>query len=75
MLKDVEKSVRERFGERVRQLRAEHELTQEDLAYRSGVGRVFISQIENGHKEACLGVLDALAGSFKITLSELMKGV
>lgn len=71
----MKKNVRERFGERIRQLRAEHQLTQEDLAHRSGVGRVFISQVENGHKEACLGVLEALAGSFKITLSDLMKGV
>jgi len=71
----VKKNVRERFGARICQLRAEHQLTQEDLAYRSGVGRVFISQIENGHKEACLGVLEALAGSFKITLSDLMKDV
>ncbi len=71
----MKKNVRERFGERIRQLRAEHKLTQEDLAHHSGVGRVFISQMENGHKEVCLGVLEALAGSFKITLADLMKGV
>jgi transcriptional regulator with XRE-family HTH domain len=71
----VRKNLRQRFGERVRQLRADEGMTQEDLADCSGIGRVFISQIENGHKEACLGVMDALAGTFKITLSELFKDV
>jgi transcriptional regulator with XRE-family HTH domain len=50
-------------------------MTQEDLAHRSGIGRVFISQMENGHKDICLGTMEALAGSFKITLADLMKGV
>jgi transcriptional regulator with XRE-family HTH domain len=50
-------------------------MTQEDLADRSGIGRVFISQIENGHKESCLFIMDALAGTFKIILSELLKDV
>jgi transcriptional regulator with XRE-family HTH domain len=71
----VRKNLRQRFGERVRQLRSHAGLTQEDLADRSGIGRVFISQIENGHKEACLAVMDALAGTFKISLSELFKGI
>ena len=71
----MRKNLRQRFGERVRQLRADEGMTQEDLADRSGIGRVFISQIENGHKEACLGVMDALAGTFKITLSDLLKDI
>jgi len=67
--------VRQRFGDRVRQLRAEAGMSQEDLAYKSGVGRVFISQMENGHKEPCLDVMNALAGTFKITLADLMRGI
>jgi transcriptional regulator with XRE-family HTH domain len=67
--------VRQRFGERVRLLRGEAGMTQEDLADRSGIGRVFISQLENGHKEPCLDVMDALAGTFKISLADLLKGV
>lgn len=71
----MRKNLRQRFGERVKKLRHEAGMTQEDLADRSGIGRIFISQIENGHKEVCLGVMDALAGTFKITLSELLESV
>jgi putative transcriptional regulator len=59
----------------VKALRLEFGWTQEDLSEKAGVGRVFISQIENGHKDVCLGVMEALAGSFKISISELTRGV
>lgn len=49
--------------------------TQEDLADKAGVGRVFISQLENGHKDVCLGVMEAFAGCFKLSLSDLLKTV
>ncbi len=32
--------------------------TQEDLAGKSGIGRVFVSQMENGHKDVCLGIIE-----------------
>ncbi len=68
-------NTRERFGARIKALRLEKGWTQEDLAEKAGVGRVFISQMENGHKDVCLGVIEALADSFKISISELTKGV
>jgi transcriptional regulator with XRE-family HTH domain len=71
----VKPNTRERFGARIKALRLKAGWTQEDLAEKAGVGRVFISQMENGHKDVCLGVIEALAGSFKISLSELMKNV
>lgn len=52
----------------MKQLRKEAGMTQEDLTDRSGIGRVFISQIKNGNKEPCLDVIHALAGTFKITI-------
>ncbi len=69
------RNVQQRFGDRIKALRLEYNWTQEDLAHHSGVGRVFVSQVENGHKDVCLGVMDALAGCFKISLSDLMKSV
>jgi transcriptional regulator with XRE-family HTH domain len=71
----VLENIRQRFGARIRDLRAQRGWTQEDLADKAGVGRVFISQLENGHKDVCLGVMEALAGSFKISLAEMFKGI
>lgn len=71
----MQRNTRARLGDRVKALRLEYGYTQEDLSEKAGVGRVFISQLENGHKDVCLGVMEALAGSFKLTLSELLQGV
>jgi transcriptional regulator with XRE-family HTH domain len=71
----VRQNVRQRFGTRLKELRTAQNWTQEDLADKAGIGRVFISQMENGHKDVCLGVLETLADSFKVTVSELMRDV
>ena len=71
----MQRNTRKRFGDRIKVLRLKAGWTQEDLAEKAGIGRVFISQMENGHKDVCLGVIEALAGSFKISISELTKGV
>jgi len=68
----VQRNVRQRFGDRIKSLRLERGWTQEDLADKAGIGRVFISQMENGHKDVCLGIMEALSGCFKISLSDLM---
>lgn len=49
--------------------------SQEYLAEISGIGRVHISQLENGRREAGLRILETLAGAFEITASEFLKGV
>ena len=45
------------------------------LAELSGLGRIYISQLENGRKQACINTIEALAMSFELTISEFMKGV
>jgi transcriptional regulator with XRE-family HTH domain len=64
-----------RFGRRLRKLRDDRGWSQEYLAEISGIGRVHISQLENGRREAGLRVLEMLAGAFKITASEFLRGV
>ena len=43
------------------------------LAEISGIGRVHISELENGRREAGLRILEMLAVSFGISLSELLR--
>ncbi len=71
----MQRNVRQRFGKRLKELRTKQGWSQEDLSHYAGVGRVFISQLENGHKDVCLGVIETLADSFKVTISELMRDI
>ena len=45
------------------------------LAEISGIGRPHISDLETGRREAGLRTLEALAGSFELTISQLLKGI
>jgi transcriptional regulator with XRE-family HTH domain len=58
---------------RVRQLRAKHSLSLEELANRSGVSRSMISLIERGKTSATAVVLEKLAAGLGITLAALFE--
>lgn len=67
--------VMKRFGERIRHCRERRNWSQDQLAEHSGLTREFISGIENGRREPCLGAIHQLAQSFEITIAQLMRGV
>jgi len=61
-----------RLGRRLRKLRTDRGWNQAYLAEISGIGRVHISELENGRREAGLRILEMLAVSFGVSLSELL---
>jgi putative transcriptional regulator len=63
------------LGSKVVGLRQEREWTQKQLAAATGVDQGFVSRIESGHVEPCLGTLGLLAKAFDLSLSELLRGV
>jgi transcriptional regulator with XRE-family HTH domain len=64
-----------RLGRRIRELRDAQGWNQAYLAELSGLGKIYISQLENGRKQACIRSIDVLAQSFEMTVSEFLKGV
>jgi transcriptional regulator with XRE-family HTH domain len=64
-----------RLGRRIRLLREKRGWTQQQLADMTGIGRVHVSELENGRREAGLRMLEKLAASFEITAAELLKEI
>lgn len=64
-------SVQHRFGARVRELRLERGLTQEDLAAHCGLFRTYMSRVETGAANPTLAMIDALATSLAVPIAEL----
>jgi transcriptional regulator with XRE-family HTH domain len=64
-----------RFGRRLRYLREKAGLSQGEMAHQFGIDRGNISEWENAKVSPSMPMLDTLADGFKITISELMKGV
>lgn len=64
-----------RFGRRIRELRRKRGWTQVYMATHTGLGSVYISQLENGKKEPGLRTIEILALSFEMTPSQLLRGI
>ena len=62
-----------RIGDRVRQLRRERLLTQEELSERSGVGVTSIIRIERGQVEPRFSTIRKLAKALEADPTELVK--
>lgn len=59
------------FGQRVRQLRIERGLSQEDLGYETGLHRTFIGQIERAEKNITLRNIDRIARELGVDIQDL----
>lgn len=59
----------------VRQLRLEHNLSQEKLAELINSHQVYICEIEQGKKLPSLNILNNIAQAFQIPLSELVRQI
>ena len=64
-----------RLGRRIRQLRSKQGWTQQQLADMTGIGRVHVSELENGKREAGLRMLERIADTFEISVSDLLRSL
>lgn len=61
-----------RLGQKIRELRKQHEISQEKLAELLKVSRSTVSQIENGERKVCAEELARLSGIFGISVDSLL---
>jgi transcriptional regulator with XRE-family HTH domain len=64
-----------RFGARVRTLRVERGLTQEDLAELANVHRTYLGGIERGSRNPSLDNIARLARALHVSISDLVAGI
>jgi len=65
------KKIRKKFGQRVRHLRKQQNISQAQLAFESGLSREQISRIERGIKNVSLETIVSLSIGFDIPLKDL----
>lgn len=61
------------FGNRIRHLRIQEDLSQEQLSYRTGFHRTYIGMIERGERNISLTNMAIFAKAFDLTIDELLK--
>jgi len=68
----MNKTILEKFGERVREERLKQHLSQEELASRAGVHRTYIGMIERAEKNITLENIEKIAKALGMKPSELI---
>ena len=61
------------FGVRVRELRKEKDMSQEELAHRADLHRTYIGMIERAEKNLTLLNIERIAIALEVKISELFK--
>jgi transcriptional regulator with XRE-family HTH domain len=62
-----------KFGARIKQLRQEKGLTQEQFAQKCGLHKNYIGMIERGERNPSLINIEVIAKGLEISISNLMK--
>ena len=65
----------ERFGQRVRELRAERGWSQDRFAHECGLDRTYMGGIERGERNLALRNIERIANALGVTISHLMSGL
>jgi transcriptional regulator with XRE-family HTH domain len=68
----TQEELAKRFGELVRRLRKEQGFSQEEFAFRVGLHRTYMGDIERGEKNVTLVTADKLAKGLGFTLAGLL---
>lgn len=60
-----------RFGQRIKELRLKQGISQEELAFRCGLSKNYLSDVERGNRNISLKAIEKISIGFAINLKEL----
>ncbi|APY12155.1 transcriptional regulator [Seonamhaeicola sp. S2-3] len=70
---DSKQKILIKFGERVREIRKEKELSQEELAHKADLHRTYIGMIERAEKNITLVNIEKIANALEVEIANLIK--
>jgi transcriptional regulator with XRE-family HTH domain len=65
--------VHQKIAEKIRRIRKERNMSQEELAFKAGLNRAYVGYIERGERKPSVDTLSKLAKALKVKLSELLE--
>ncbi|MCF0118062.1 MAG: helix-turn-helix transcriptional regulator [Bacilli bacterium] len=68
-------NIQEQLGMRIKYLRKQRNLSQEQLAFECNLNKNYLCDIENGKRNPTLDILEKISHGLNITLEELFRGL
>ncbi len=65
--------IKARFGHRLRELRQARGISQEELAFRAGLHRTYVSSAERGQRNVSLVNLEKLSEALELEIADLFR--
>jgi len=62
--------IKQKVGQRIRELRKEQSLSQEALAYKSEVDRTYMTDVENGRRNISIEILEKIVVALELSVNE-----
>ncbi len=68
----MNKDIKKLFGQRLKRIRLSKNISQEELAFRSGLHRTYVSSVERGERNIAIVNIQKLANALEVSIKELM---
>lgn len=72
---DSKQNILKKFGERIREIRKEKGLSQEELAHKADLHRTYIGMIERAEKNITLVNIEKIANALEISIKDIFNGI
>ncbi|MGZ3867065.1 MAG: helix-turn-helix domain-containing protein [Bacteroidia bacterium] len=63
-------NIKEKVGDRIRELRKELDISQEALAHKAEVDRTYITDVENGRRNVSVEILERIIKALEVSIME-----
>jgi transcriptional regulator with XRE-family HTH domain len=62
--------IKQKLGQRIKELRKELDISQEALAYKADVDRTYVTDVENGRRNVSIEILERLIVALDVSITE-----
>lgn len=62
------------IGQNIRKVRTSKKISQEKLAFKAGIDRSYLSEIENGYKNLSVLMLEQIAVALELDIKDFFEG-
>jgi transcriptional regulator with XRE-family HTH domain len=68
----LDNDIKKLFGQRLKELRLSKNISQEELAFRSGLHRTYVSSVERGERNIAIVNIQKLANALDVSTKDLL---